>query len=753
MAQLPEKIDTDSLNASIDIVELVSRYTTLKKDGKDFKALCLFHTEKSPSMTVVPDKGFVHCFGCGAHHDAISFFMAVESLDFKTACGKLLNGSGTAGTAGSQPIPQRTTKLKKAPPRITTAPPADNHKPDMRIRKLGDPQAVYTYTTATGEPLGYVARYLDSETNKKTIRCWTYGSRTPDEPAQWSCGHFSLPRPLYNAHELANNPNKQVLIVEGEKAADAAKRLFPGMVAITWPAGTESVDRADWSHLKGRKCVLLPDNDEPGRKAMQRLAGMLRKEGAIEIKGIRAETAIDGAPVPDGWDVADAPAETTPAQALQWARDNVFVYGSEPEPTEPTTPPDLPPDLPAEAYEGTIEPQHPDTGLTVTSDQPTALATTDKGALLMNLDNAVRAIEITDGLMGHIWYDEFLDSILTDWQGATRKWRDADDVKLCLYLQRHIGLTRISVGQAHDAATIAAFHDTRNECKDWLSGLQWDETERLPYLLSDGFGAQHDAYTQAVGRCWMVSMVARVMQPGCKVDTVPVLEGTQGIGKSSALAIIGGKWFIECHESVMSKDFFGVLDGHMLVEISEMHGFSRSEVERIKGIISCQVDRYRKAYGRNTEDHPRHTVLVGTTNRDDWQRDETGARRFWPVACGDINLEYIKTNRDQLFAEAVYRYNAGEKWWDVPTAEQQLQTDNRREGDSWERAIEIWLSETARDRVQIGDILSECLNIETKDQAPIDQKRVGRALRVLGWVNKVRRDADGKNRKMWVKEE
>lgn len=371
----------------------------------------------------------------------------------------------------------------------------------------------------------------------------------------------------------------------------------------------------------------------------------------------------------------------------------------------------------------------------------------------MNLDNAVRAIESENILKNHIWYDEFLDSIMTDWNGPERQWKDADDKLLCLFLQRHVGLNRISVNQAHDAAEIAAFHYTRNECRDWLNGLQWDETERLPYMLSDGFGAEHDAYAQAVGRCWMVSIVARVMHPGCKVDTVPVLEGGQGIGKSSGLAIIGGKWFVECHENVMGKDFYGVLNGHMLVEISEMHSFSRAEVERIKGIISCQVDRYRKAYGRNTEDHPRHTVLVCTTNRDDWQKDETGARRFWPVKCGDINLHYLKTNRDQLFAEAVHRYRAGEKWWDVPAEDQKEQTNNRRDVDAWEPAIEQWLTDSARNSVQVGVILEDCLGIEIKEHDILRQKRVSRILRALGWVNKVRRDTDCQNRRMWVRDD
>lgn len=406
-------------------------------------------------------------------------------------------------------------------------------------------------------------------------------------------------------------------------------------------------------------------------------------------------------------------------------------------------------DVALEILNGHDKTEAPEFPVIAVNPRELGLSMTDKGALRMNLDNVVRVLEADPNIKGHIWYDEFLDAIMTDRQGEPRKWRDDDDIWLQLYAQRHIGLHQVGLGTCHDAAKMAALHDTRNECRNWLNDLQWDGTERLAHMLSDGFGTQQDAYTQAVGRCWMVSIVARVMRPGCKVDTVPVLEGVQGAGKSTALAILGGKWFVECHESVMTKDFFGVLTGHMLVEISEMHSFTRAEVARIKGIISCQVDRYRKAYGRHTEDHPRHTVLVCTTNRDDWQKDETGARRFWPFLCNEINKDWLTVNRDQLFAEAVARFNRGEAWHDVPVAEQQAQVEQRRDVDSWEPQVEEWL--TGRSRVLIGQLLDDCFGIEPAKQDMMLQKRASRILRSLGWGNKPLRGDDGKQRKYWVR--
>lgn len=370
------------------------------------------------------------------------------------------------------------------------------------------------------------------------------------------------------------------------------------------------------------------------------------------------------------------------------------------------------------------------------------------GAPHNNLDNVVRIIENDPDLRGAIWYDEFLDAIVTTWQGPRRKWKDHDDIKLQLYVQRHIGLTRISPATCHDAALAAAFENIQNECKTYLTGCKWDGTPRLDYVMAEAFGAAEGSYSASVGRCWFISMVARVMRPGCKVDTVPVLEGAQGVGKSSALAIIGGKWFVECHESVLTKDFFGVLDGHMLVEIAEMHSFTRSEVERVKGLISCQVDRYRKAYGRNTEDHPRQSVLACTTNRDDWQRDDTGARRFWPILCGAINLDYLIANRDQLFAEAVRLFQDGASWWDVPDDAQREQVEARRDVDSWEDTISIWL--VGRDRVTTTEILKDGLNIEISKHDQMMQKRIGRIMRCLGWRQVVMKDG-ARSKRAWYK--
>lgn len=654
--------------------------------------------------------------------DLIALYAAMHRIEQGEAYKRLTNGHAPAALA--QPA-----RKPKAAPDFTIVLPVPGDAPACRMvhPTHGRPSASWAYRDQHGALLGYVARY-DPPEGRKQIVPWVWAAERG-----WVMKQFPELRPLYGLDRLTLNA--RVLIVEGEKAADAAQAIVGERYAVlTWPGGSQALGKADFGPLAGRKVLLWPDADAPGVECMQKLAARL-SPSCPEVK------VLEVADMPDGWDAADCGFDWS--AFLAWARPRAQLFEPPPPPPAPAPAP-----VPAVAEKKTPRADPPPATGFGLWDQ-LGLALTDKGAPLMNLDNVVRAIQGDPTIQGRIWYDEFLDAIVTDWQGPRRQWKDADDVKLQLYMQRHVGLTRIGVQTCHDAALVAAFHDTRNECRDWLSGLAWDGVDRLRYLMSEGLGADENAYTDAVGRCWVISMVARVFQPGCKVDTVPVLEGGQGAGKSTALSILGGQWFVECHESVTSKDFYGVLQGHMLVEISEMHSFTRAEVERIKGIISCQVDRYRKAYGRNTEDHPRQTVLVCTTNRNDWQRDDTGARRFWPVRCGTVNHDWLRANRDQLFAEAVKLYREGASWWDVPVADQQKETEARRDADSWEGPIGLWLA--SQTRPTTSEILSECLKIEVGRHDQVVQKRVARIMRVLGWEQVVTRTTSGRSFRVWYK--
>jgi putative DNA primase/helicase len=286
----------------------------------------------------------------------------------------------------------------------------------------------------------------------------------------------------------------------------------------------------------------------------------------------------------------------------------------------------------------------------------------------------------------------------------------------------------------------------RNVLTEWLTGLTWDGVPRLTDLMPTGFGSGTDHYHRRVGECWMLSLVARAMQPGCKVDTMPVFEGSQGLGKSSALAALGGEWFGECHEDFGSKDFVLSLKGKWLIEVAEMHSFRRQDVDRLKGIMSTRIDRVRVPYGRMTEEHPRQSVFAGTTNRDDWQADDTGARRFWPVRCGFLSLPWLTDNREQLFAEALWRYQKGENWWSVPAEEAAAAADERRPEDPWECVLADHLESTRT--YSSRELMNHPLQIDTENQSQANAARVGRVLRRLGWVRFEVRSASG-TEKRW----
>jgi predicted P-loop ATPase len=317
--------------------------------------------------------------------------------------------------------------------------------------------------------------------------------------------------------------------------------------------------------------------------------------------------------------------------------------------------------------------------------------------VLDNLNNASKVLRADTRLAGRLWFDEFANRIQTTiafpphqpdcLPPAPREWTEHDSLRLTTHMQANVGMAYVKVETVKQAVTMIAMDTRINPPQQWMESLVWDGVERLHLAMSAGFGAERTDYTEAVGRCFFVSMAARVYQPGCQVDTVPVFEGAQGIGKSSALRVIGGAWFAECNESVMTKDFYQVIEGNMLVEVPELNSFSRAEVTKMKSIITCRTDRYRAPYEAKASDHPRRTVLSGTTNQDDWNADGTGARRFWPIYCHAINLAWLREHRDQFFAEAVARLKRGEAWHDVPHAQAAIEQDARRPVDEWTDAV------------------------------------------------------------------
>jgi predicted P-loop ATPase len=209
---------------------------------------------------------------------------------------------------------------------------------------------------------------------------------------------------------------------------------------------------------------------------------------------------------------------------------------------------------------------------------------------------------------------------------------------------------------AHQA-TASTFHPPRA----YVDSLTWDGTPRLDTLLAKYFGAAHTELHSAFGRKHFIGGVRRIRHPGCKHDAMLVFEGPQGGGKSTGVRILGEPWFSDALTiGAESKGVIEVSDNVWLAEIAEMTGIGRKEVEQVKAMISKQSDRARLSYGRRAVDRPRQFILFGTVNDRHYLVDPTGNRRFWPVRVGKIDLEALKRDKDQIWAEAAAAEQSGE---------------------------------------------------------------------------------------------
>lgn len=442
------------------------------------------------------------------------------------------------------------------------------------------------------------------------------------------------------------------------------------------------------------------------------------------------------------------------AQVMEWARGRIRKIESIPDPEAEPVPRET--ELTRGTPRSKVDGSPPvgtqiegNTGSVFVSWERLGLESNSNGVPHPHLANIQRILSGHPQLVGRVWYDEFHEKVFqTLFQPEPDEWQDAHDIRLTVWIQVNLRLSKIGHQLVRAAIDDYARQDVRNEVREWMDGLKWDGHERLPTFMAKGFGAEQNEYTADVGRCWFVSMAARTYEPGCKVDTMPVFEGKQGQRKSSALAIIGGKWFTEMHEDITSKDFLQNLRGKLLIEIPELHAFKRAGIHKIKGIISNPKDRYRESYGRRAADRPRRSVWSGTTNEDNWVEDDTGARRFWPIACGKIDHQYITERRDQLFAEAVVRFKAGEPWWNINEELARREQDARREEDVWAPTVNQYLSE--RHEVTIGEILNLVLEIPLRERGKTEQMRVASILRLAGFER--RQVWRGKNNtKLWIR--
>lgn len=369
---------------------------------------------------------------------------------------------------------------------------------------------------------------------------------------------------------------------------------------------------------------------------------------------------------------------------------------------------------------------------------------TESGKLIVNATNAIIVLgkEV----------DSILPGLRRNLMTGTDEWSgglvdDAAIMTTRVHLEQR-GLPTIGKELVSDAITTVARAREAHPIRDWLKGLKHDGKPRLEAWLSRYLGAEDTPYSRGIGKAFLLSMVARVMQPGCKVDHALVLAGPQGIGKSTACRILSGdEYFSDSMPSVTgdSKEARQHLMGKWLVELSELAPARRSDAEDLKAFISGKVDKIRLPYGRRDQTIERQCVFIGTTNEDEFLNDPTGERRWWPVELSArIDLAALKADREQLFAEAVVAYDNREQWWLEPEFEREHAEPVRklaRVSDPWEELILSYVDGPEDDlgggkprtEVRAIDVLLNAIGLPEAQHTRATHKRVTDVLKRNGF--------------------
>lgn len=303
----------------------------------------------------------------------------------------------------------------------------------------------------------------------------------------------------------------------------------------------------------------------------------------------------------------------------------------------------------------------------------------------------------------------------------------------------------------NEALTICSRRNKYHPIRDYINGLRWDGINRLESWLIEYAGADNNKYIRAVSRKIIIAMIARVFDPGCKFDYMLVLEGDQGIKKSTLVKTLGGQWYSEIPIKEHNKDTIDAMLGTWVVEIGEMAGIKREDIEPLKAFISRPVDKVRLPYHHRSCNYLRQSVFIGTMNPEGdntYFFDSTGNRRFWPVECkaDEIDIKGLHLVKEQLFAEAKVMFDKGEELFLTDEEEIKLsisEQKNRQIKDPWAMLIEPRLN--LKDSIYMNEILLDILKIPPERQNVSSLIKIGRVMKDLGWV----KEREGHGERKW----
>ena len=378
---------------------------------------------------------------------------------------------------------------------------------------------------------------------------------------------------------------------------------------------------------------------------------------------------------------------------------------------------------------------------------------------MCNLANVLVALRCDDAVRNMFAFDEmFCGEVVVRELGkqvdlpTPRPVQDVDITAIQEWLQLK-GLKLTGQETVHKAIDLRSHERSFHPVKNYLNSLKWDGKPRVETWLHTYLSVECNEYSKAIGSMFLIAAVARIFQPGCQADYMLILEGPQGEYKSTACKTLAGEWFSDHLPDIASagKDVSQHLRGKWIIEVTELHAMGRAESNQLKGFVTRATERYRRSYGRKEVVETRQCVFIGTTNKNVYLRDETGGRRYWPVMTGKINLEALKRDRDQLFAEALWLFQNGVQWWPSKAFELKHvvpEQDERYEEDAWEGPIASFLDGLYDPKVTILQVAKCALGFLSDARVgTADQRRIAAILERIGW-KRGRRTSNGR---WWVK--
>ncbi len=323
-----------------------------------------------------------------------------------------------------------------------------------------------------------------------------------------------------------------------------------------------------------------------------------------------------------------------------------------------------------------------------------------------------------------------------------KKMDDNDIIELQYYLANIYDYepNRQKIG---DAFYMVASRHSYHPIKRYIESTEWDGKSRLTHWLSLSAGCEDNAYTRLVAERFLIGAVSRVYNPGCKFDHMMILEGAQGIGKSTLVEVLAGEWYLDTNFDHRDKDLVDAIRTAFIIEVSELGGMNKKDIDWLKAFLSKKVDRVRLPYAQHSKDFHRKCVFIGTYNPSGYNqylRDDTGNRRFWVIECGDINIGWMRDNRDQLWAEALHLYKEGNTklYIDEPEALSILSSihGDREMSSPTYYHLQDWLN--LKEVVTMNEIIEEGMGIAIKGRSPRDllsaQTTAGINMKKLGWL-------------------